>query len=51
MTEREAEEVLQGAELHVVFHASMVDVKRLRSQCLEADIPAVMACPPKSGKS
>ena len=49
MTEREVQEALQGAELVQVAVASMQEIKRMRSRCLEANIAAVMSRPPGKG--
>lgn len=49
MTEYEAQEVLQDAELVQVAVAAMQDIKRMRLQCLNADIPALMTRPRAKG--
>jgi hypothetical protein len=52
MQENEAMELLEarvadGSSLIVVAHATLQAVKKLRDQCLEADIPAMLGpCAP-----
>jgi hypothetical protein len=47
---REAEELLAGASLVPAMSGSIQDMKALRLRCLEADIPAIVGCPPGAGK-
>jgi hypothetical protein len=49
MNERQANEVLQGAELVQVAVASLQDIKRMHRTCLAADIPASMTRPHAKG--
>ena len=52
MREQDARELLEararsGASLVVAGHASLAAVKKLRDQCLEADIPSMLGpCAP-----
>jgi len=45
-----AEELLEGLPLVPAIAGSIADMKALRERCLEADIPAVVGCPPGAGK-
>ena len=45
MTDGEAKEVLANAAVVQVTVAAMNDVMRMRTACLEADIPALMGRP------
>ena len=49
MTERDAAELLADAELLPAIQGSLRDVKRMRDQCLEADIPVAVIAPPGKG--
>ena len=51
MTEAQAHRELEDTDLVQVAHASMQEIKRLRNQCLDANLPAVMMRPPSHGKS
>jgi hypothetical protein len=46
----EAELELDGLPLVPAVAGSMADMKALRDRCLEADIPAMVGCPPGAGK-
>ena len=50
MTDREAEEILDGLPLVPAMAGSIADMRLLRDRCLAADIPALVGCPPGSGK-
>ncbi len=50
MTERDAAETLQGAELLPILQGPISDIKRVISECLEADIPVAGGMPPGAGK-
>lgn len=45
-----AEQMLEGHPLAVCAEASLSEIKRLRQECLEADIPAAIGSCPGSGK-
>jgi hypothetical protein len=47
---REAELELDGLALVPAVAGSMADMKSLRDRCLEADIPALVGCPPGGGR-
>ncbi len=49
MTEREADEALHDAELVPLMKGSLPDLKKVREQCLDQDVPVAMGCP--DGKS
>jgi hypothetical protein len=49
MTERDAAEILADAELLPAIQGSLRDVKRMRDQCLEANIPVAVIAPPGKG--
>ena len=51
MTEREASRLLEETEGELVplVHGRLAEVKRLWQECLERDIPAVVATPPPEG--
>lgn len=49
MTEEEAQKVLRHVDLVQVAVASMQDIKRMRLQCLAAEIPAIMKRPHVKG--
>ena len=49
MTEDEAQEVLKRVDVVQVIVGSMQDIKRMRAQCLAADIPALMKRPAGKG--
>lgn len=49
MTEEEAQEVLLNVDVVQVAVASMQEIKRMRMQCLAADIPALMKRPAAKG--
>ncbi|HUH04588.1 MAG TPA: hypothetical protein VML75_21475 [Kofleriaceae bacterium] len=51
MDQREAESVLDGEDLLPAVEGSLPYVKQLWSQCLEADLPAMIGGPPGKGKS
>lgn len=50
MTPREAEAELDGLPLVPAMSGSMAEMKALRDKCLEADLPALVGCPPGAGK-
>jgi hypothetical protein len=50
MTQGEAEEMLDGLPLVPAMAGSVADMRVLRDRCLAAEIPAVVGCPPGSGK-
>ncbi len=50
LTIADAEEFLQGLPLVPATAGSLADMKRLRDVCLERGIPAMVGCPPGSGK-
>jgi hypothetical protein len=45
----QAEEELDGLPLVPAMSGSIAEMKALRDRCLEADIPAVVGCPPAAG--
>ena len=49
MKEREADRILEDAELIPAFQGPLRDVKLMRDQCLAEDIPVTLIAPP--GKS
>jgi len=49
VTEREAARALGDAELVPAIQGPLRDVKRMRDQCLEADIPVAVMAPPGKG--
>lgn len=51
MTPHEAEVELGGLPLVPAMSGSMAEMKALRDKCLEADLPALVGCPPGAGKS
>ena len=50
MTDRDAEEILDGLPLVPAMAGSIADMRLLRDRCLAAGIPALVGCPPGSGK-
>ncbi len=46
----EAEELLANVPLVPAMAGSIAEMKALRDRCLAADIPALVGCPPGSGK-
>lgn len=50
LTIAEAEALLADAPLVPAVAGSIADMKSLRDRCLAAGIPAVVGCPPGSGK-
>jgi hypothetical protein len=44
MTEREADEVLDGLPLVPAMAGSIAEMKALRDRCLAAGIPALVGC-------
>jgi hypothetical protein len=50
LTAAEAEEFLDGLPLVPAMAGSIPDMKTLRDRCLAAGIPALVGCPPGSGK-
>ena len=49
MNEREADRVLQDAEVIPVLQGPLRDMKLMRDQCLAEDIPVALAAPPGKG--
>ena len=49
MTESEADDILADAELVPALEGSLRDIKRMRGQCLDADIPVGLMAPPGKG--
>ena len=49
MTEEEANQVLKDVAVVQVAVAAMQEIKRMREQCLAADIPAMMKRPEAKG--
>jgi hypothetical protein len=45
-----AEDLLDGQPLVPAMAGSIPDMKALRDRCLAAGIPALVGCPPGSGK-
>lgn len=50
LTTAQAEELLDGLPVVPAMAGSIQDMKALRDRCLEAGIPALVGCPPGSGK-
>ncbi|HEY1557415.1 MAG TPA: hypothetical protein VGF94_21415 [Kofleriaceae bacterium] len=50
MTQAEAEALLDGLPLVPAMAGSMADMRVLRDRCLASEIPALVGCPPGSGK-
>ena len=50
MTIASAEQLLEGKPLVAAMAGSIPDMKKLRDRCLDAGIPAIVGCPPGSGK-
>ena len=50
LTAAKAEDLLADAALVPAMSGSIPDMKKLRDRCLEAGIPALVGCPPGSGK-
>lgn len=50
LTAAAAEEILAGLPLVPATAGSIADIKRLRDRCLAEGIPALVGCPPGSGK-
>ena len=46
----EADKLLDGLQLVAAMAGSIQEMKALRERCLEADIPALVGCPPGAGK-
>jgi hypothetical protein len=46
----DAEEFLHGLPLVPAMSGSIAEMKALRDRCLEAEIPALVGCPPGAGK-
>jgi hypothetical protein len=49
MSPEQAEEELDGLPLVPAMSGSISEMKALRDRCLEADIPALVGCPPSAG--
>ena len=50
VTVSEAEQLLDGVPLIPAMAGSIAEMKALRDRCLAAGIPALVGCPPGSGK-
>jgi hypothetical protein len=50
LTVSDAEQLLDGLPLTPAMAGSIPEMKALRDRCLEAGIPAIVGCPPGSGK-
>ena len=50
LTIADAEEMLDGLPLVPAMAGSIPDMKLVRDRCLAAGIPALIGCPPGSGK-
>lgn len=50
VTSDEAELLLEDKPVIPALSGSIRDMKLLRDRCLDAGIPAVVGCPPGSGK-
>jgi hypothetical protein len=50
LTAAEADDLLDGVPLVPAMAGSIPDMKTLRDRCLAAGIPALVGCPPGSGK-
>jgi hypothetical protein len=50
LTAAVAEKLLDGKALIAAMAGSIPEMKSLRDRCLLAGIPAVVGCPPGSGK-
>jgi hypothetical protein len=46
----DAEQLLHGLPLIPAMAGSIAEMKALRDRCLAEDIPALVGCPPGSGK-
>ncbi len=49
ITPEDAEYELDGLPLVPAMAGSIAEMKALRDRCLEADIPALVGCPPAAG--
>ncbi|MDX2088001.1 MAG: hypothetical protein SFX73_09130 [Kofleriaceae bacterium] len=50
LTAAMAEKLLANAPLVPAMSGSIPDMKKLRDRCLDAGFPALVGCPPGSGK-
>ncbi len=50
MDAHEADDLLHGLDLVPAMSGSILEMKALRMRCLEAEIPAIVGCPPGAGK-
>jgi hypothetical protein len=50
VTNADAEEMLANVPLVPAMAGSIQEMKALRDRCLAAEIPALVGCPPGSGK-
>ena len=50
MKAADADELLAGLPLVPAMAGSIAEMKALRERCLAAEIPALVGCPPGSGK-
>ena len=50
LTPDAADELLEGLPVVPVMSGSVPEMKALREKCLAAGIPALVGCPPGSGK-
>ena len=49
LSPQDAEQELDGLPLVPALSGSITEMKALRDRCLEADIPALVGCPPAAG--
>jgi hypothetical protein len=49
MNQREADRVLEDAEVVPVFQGPLLDMKSMRDRCLAEDIPVLLVAPPGKG--
>ncbi len=50
LTVSDAEQLLDGVPVIPAMAGSIAEMKALRDRCLAAGIPALVGCPPGSGK-
>jgi hypothetical protein len=51
LSPEDAELELDGLPLVPAMSGSITEMKAIRDRCLEADIPALVGCPPAAGGS
>ena len=49
MNQRDADRVLEDAEVIPVFQGPLLDMKSMRDRCLAEDIPVALVAPPGKG--